>query len=60
MNYKSNRQARSEFLENEMRNRERNRRAYAKRKAGARFDKIGIVAFLFFLIALYLVSHHRH
>ncbi len=58
MAYKSNKQARAEYLENEARNRERNAIAYERRKArrGRSPRAIMLLALVLILIAWYL-SH---
>jgi hypothetical protein len=54
MAYKSNRQARAEYLENEARNRERNARDYAHRKSRGGSRKIALAILALILIVWYL------
>jgi hypothetical protein len=56
--YKSNRQARAEYLANEQLNRERNKRSYERRKAKSSNGTV-IILLLLLVLAFYLVNQRR-
>ena len=60
MAYKSNKQARAEYLANESKNRERNRRAYERRKergGGGGIGKVVVFLVIAFFVVQYLNNH---
>lgn len=56
MAYKSNREMRAEYLSNELRNRERNRAAYERRKNKKSTGVNWLVVVVLLVIALYFVK----
>jgi len=59
MTYKSNRQARAEYRENEAKNHERYVRDYARRKASRKRGSLGRIALVFLGLILFVwyLSH---
>jgi len=55
--YKSNKQARAEYRENEQRNRERNQKTYQRQKEKKSWNAVVIFALIVLIILWYLGSH---
>jgi len=57
--YKSNKQARAEYLANEQKNRERHQKTYQRQKEKKRWNSLVLFALIVLAVIWYLSAHHH-